>query len=348
MAYEASLGNTCLRCDAWRGAFGLEPTVEMYVQHTVEVLREIRRVLRPDGVVWWNIGDSYAKGGIGIKAKNLCLIPDRVRIAAQEDGWYVRSNIIWNKPNPMPESVRDRPTDAYEDIIMLTKSGSYCWDQHATMEPTNDLKTKPRRFRNGDASQTLRNDEGNSYQPRGTRNPRNVWTFPVGSYKGAHFATFPVELPLRCITATCPSRGCCRFCGTAWKRVMRVTKADEVVTRESVGWTPDCKCRGQRGITKPCLVLDPFGGAGTTGLAAGKLKQDCVLLDISGEYCRKMRGRLEGKKHDKADTEQVEIDSGDPLRHPGLPPSCADRGVGIAPPPQRLPAPAGDYLGASL
>jgi site-specific DNA-methyltransferase (adenine-specific) len=352
MAYQASLGNTCLRCDAWRGAFGQEPTVELYVQHTVEILQEVRRVLRPDGVVFWNVADSYLD-------KNLCLIPQLVAIAAKKDGWWVRSTIpwwedpekagvlLWVKPNPMPESVRDRPTDAYETILMLTKSERYCWDQHATMEPTNDLKTKPRRFRKGDASQTLRNDEGNGYQPRGTRNPRNVWTFPVGSYKGAHFATFPVELPLRCITAACPAKGRCRFCGTPWRRVMRVTKADEVVTRESVGWTPGCKCRGQRGITKPCLVLDPFAGAGTTGLAASQLKQDCVLLDISRDYCRMMTERLKGKKHDKADKAKVEIDSGDPLRHPGLPDDCADRGVGIVPPPQGLPAPDSDaVLGA--
>ena len=106
MAFEASLGSTCRLCGAWRGAFGLEPTVEMYVQHTVEILREVRRVLRTDGVCFWNVGDS-------MREKQLCLIPDRVRIAAQADGWWVRSKIIWVKPNPMPESVRDRPTDAY-------------------------------------------------------------------------------------------------------------------------------------------------------------------------------------------------------------------------------------------
>ncbi len=315
MAYVASLGTTCLRCGAWRGAFGLEPTVEMYVQHTVEILREVRRVLRTDGVCFWNVADS-------MREKQLCLIPDRVRIAAQADGWWVRSKIIWVKPNPMPESVRDRPTDAYEDIVMLTKSDRYCWDQHATMEPTNDRK--------------------------GTRNPRNVWTFPVGSHNGAHCATFPKELPLRSIRAACPEKGCCRFCGTPWKRVMKVIKTATVATKGFVGWTPGCNCRGQRGITKHCLVLDPFGGSGTTGLAASQLKQDCVLLDISAEYVQEMREKLEGKKHDEADTAQVEIDSGDPLRHPGSPLGCVDRGVGIVPPPQWLQAPAGDYMGSSL
>jgi len=139
--------DTCQTCGAWRGAYGLEPTPEMYVEHTIEILREIRRVLRKDGVCFLNIGDSYAgsgspggdyrngKGGDeylrpynhkgnNLKPKDLCLIPFRVAIAAQEDGWWVRSVIIWNKPNPMPESVRDRPTESHEYILMLTKSGT--------------------------------------------------------------------------------------------------------------------------------------------------------------------------------------------------------------------------------
>ncbi len=153
--------NTCSLCGAWRGAYGLEPTPEMYVQHTIGILREIRRVLRKDGVVFWNIGDSYGSGkgtcfnpgggkgsfsghgdrkdagaypldrgnvsmlrASGLKPKDLCLIPFRVAIAAQADGWWVRCDVIWNKPNPMPESVTDRPTNSHEYILMLTKSGT--------------------------------------------------------------------------------------------------------------------------------------------------------------------------------------------------------------------------------
>lgn len=135
---------------AWRGAYGLEPTPEMYVQHTIEILREIRRVLRKDGVVFWNIGDSYAGSGVhaehhanpgisqackrhgaiatpvasGLKPKDLCLSPARVALAAQADGWWVRCDVIWNKPNPMPESVTDRPTNSHEYIWIFTKSGT--------------------------------------------------------------------------------------------------------------------------------------------------------------------------------------------------------------------------------
>jgi len=167
--------NTCSLCSAWRGAYGLEPTPEMYVEHTIEFLRAIRRVLRKDGVVFWNIGDSYwgGKGQSGqgspeyqaarrnvslnrphdhiggpkqtrpsdgshpiVKPKDLCLIPFRVALAAQEDGWWVRSIIIWAKPNPMPESVKDRPTESHEYILMLTKSKNYYWDQDAVTEKT--------------------------------------------------------------------------------------------------------------------------------------------------------------------------------------------------------------------
>ncbi len=179
----------CLKCGAWRGAYGLEPTVEMYVDHTVQFLRAIWRVLRKDGVVFWNIGDSYAGGkgqsgsrgaeyqGIShelgeslntdyqtlggalqtrptddtralrecnIKPKDMCLIPFRVAIAAQQDGWWVRSVIIWSKPNPMPESVKDRPTESHEYILMLTRSKDYYWDIEAVREPAQDWGTRDR------------------------------------------------------------------------------------------------------------------------------------------------------------------------------------------------------------
>ncbi|MBA7651311.1 hypothetical protein ES703_59128 [subsurface metagenome] len=157
----------CSLCNAWRGAFGLEPTPELYISHTIEILREIRRVLRKDGVVFWNIGDSYSpssthranveRGGLNqlarnvrndmkfdqgiLKPKDLCLIPFRVAIAAQEDGWWVRSVIIWSKPNPMPESVTDRPTESHEYILMLTKSGTI---QYWTHPRKRGSRTKPK------------------------------------------------------------------------------------------------------------------------------------------------------------------------------------------------------------
>jgi DNA modification methylase len=344
---------TCRRCGAWRGAYGLEPAVGMYVQHTVEILREIRRVLRPDGVVFWNIGDSYHngdKGGyakdrikakdsmqrsnlganfigapnrqpqLGLKPKDLCLIPERMALAAQADGWYVRSRILWCKPNPMPESVRDRPTDAAEHIWMFTKSARYFWDAEAVREMvTSEYSLERGKYPRGDARDKRKDDDGcpdyllkGGYVWPSSRNLRNVWTFPTQPYKGAHFATFPEELPRRCILAATSARGACRFCGTPWERVVRPTaeyakklaatseqwfqraespfpdgkKQDNTfhgisAEYQTIGWQPGCRCPGQHGVTVPCLVLDPFGGSGTTARVATELNRRAVSLDIA-------------------------------------------------------------------
>jgi DNA modification methylase len=293
----------CQTCGAWRGAYGLEPTVEMYVQHTVEILREIRRVLRDDGVVFWNIGDSYAsdprKGGSGtptgrnnrgetygrpfragvgradgkvderairnrdgapvspgLKPKDLCLIPFRVALAAQADGWWVRSDIIWAKPNPMPESVTDRPTRSHEYILMLTKNSSYYWDAEAVKEPQaegtfiryrNNPKIPPKKKwseseNKGGSSKTHMQEHIEAKHGAmnaildGGRNLRSVWSFATLPYPEAHFATFPEELPKRCILAA---------------------------TR-----TGD-------------LVLDPFAGSGTVGKVAIELGRRAILCDLA-------------------------------------------------------------------
>jgi len=269
-----TISNTCSLCGAWRGAYGLEPTPELYVQHTIEILREIRRVLRKDGVVFWNIGDSYAGSGgahkenhanpglsnsfkrngvphyanegmtnhytpsnFGLKPKDLCLIPFRVAISAQEDNWWVRSVIIWNKPNPMPESVRDRPTESHEYILMLTKSTRYYWDQEAVREkytePLNrwggpEFRGSSHKYielggHDGEqhygATSMFR--KGRPVRPiEGGRNLRSVWTFPTRGFPEAHFATFPEKLPEICIKAATPEVGCCSKCGKPWVRIV--------------------------------------------------------------------------------------------------------------------------------
>lgn len=301
--YAKQVTGTCLHCGAWRGAYGLEPTIEMYVQHSVEILREVRRVLRPDGVCFWNIGDSYAgswgaQGRTGanaarpkgtyarqvmvavkrqshtgsisdpfLKPKDLCLIPSRIALAAQADGWWVRSMIVWAKPNPMPESVTDRPTDAYEHIIMLTKSERYYWDADAVREPFVSTEghratatwvkgwasgeTPHTAIEHAQAAPSHRGSKFNSERKKATaanigdgkrtdsplgRNLRNVWNFATQPYSGAHFATFPEELPRRCILAA--------------------SKVGD-------------------------LILDPFGGSGTTGRVAIELRRRAVLLDLA-------------------------------------------------------------------
>ena len=279
-----AINATCVRCGAWRGAYGLEPSVQMYVEHTVGILREIRRVLRPDGAVFWNLGDSYAGGasrgdsppsgkqatnhgtdflrGVtdtrsatngALKPKDLCLIPARVALAAQADGWWVRSDIIWAKPNPMPESCRGRPTDSYEHILMLTKSARYFWDADAVREP----QTGNAHSRGSEASNESYQEARDSYhgfrspsvEVPGGRNLRNVWVFPTQPYSGAHFATFPEEIPRRCILAASKPRD---------------------------------------------IILDPFGGSGTTGLVAQELGRRFVLLDLgySGPYAELAAKRL--------------------------------------------------------
>jgi len=259
----------CIRCGAWRGAYGLEPTVEMYVQHTVEILREIRRVLRDDGVVFWNIGDSYCSIGHkkshsgfgtttlaggksqehhvygrendgradGLKHKDLCLIPFRVALAAQADGWWVRSDIIWAKPNPMPESVTDRPTRSHEYILMLTKSQGYYWDAEAVKEPSSQPLRERNDFVGGSSwKEREQHGEGGNFSGATHRNLRSVWIFTTEPYPEAHFATFPEELPKRCILAA---------------------------TR-----TGD-------------LVLDPFAGSGTVGKVAIELGRRAILCDLA-------------------------------------------------------------------
>lgn len=265
----------------WGCAFGMEPTPELYIEHTIQILREIKRVLRDDGVVFWNIGDSYAGSGMGaanypgdypkqnsntgtlnvkgraayrddiIKPKDLCLIPERFAIAAQQQGWWVRSRIIWYKHNPMPESVKDRPTNAHETIWMLTKSKSYYWDIDAVREPMN----YPDRIYSSDTSNhktTQLKDIGNRStvglhdgrtqygNPELGRNIRDVWEISTKPYPEAHFAVFPEEIPRKCI--------------------MAATKSGDT-------------------------VLDPFGGSGTTISVAKKLNRKGIMYDLSREYC---------------------------------------------------------------
>jgi len=253
--------------DGARCAYGHEPTVALYVQHTIEILREIRRVLRPDGVVFWNIDDTRANdskwGGAtcgkhakalhgegasgvgrerrfsGLKPKDLCLIPQRVTIAAQDDGWWVRSVIMWAKDNPMPESMGDRPTDAYETILMLTAAENYYWDAEAVREPGSSLWPLKKSIHLGVKQKILgQNQAGHLGLSAGKdgRNIRNVWMFKTSYYRGAHSAVFPEELPTRAILAA----------------------------------------------SKPGdIVLDPFGGSGTTGKVAQELQRRAVLVDIA-------------------------------------------------------------------
>ena len=269
-----------LRDYGHEGQIGLEQTPDEYVQKMVAVFREVWRVLRKDGTVWLNLGDSYNSGSGGyddkykgamtgrkdkvenilkqkrldsnLKHKDLIGIPWRVAFALQADGWYLRQDIIWHKPGPMPESVKDRCTKAHEYIFLLTKSARYWYDAEAIAEPAADpgderhLRSDTRKLEerlcidNGSRKRT-----GNATGD--TRNRRSVWTVPTRSYPGAHFATFPPDLIKPCIKAGCPKTG---------------------------------------------TVLDPFFGSGTTGLVAQELGRRWVGIELSSEYCELAKLRI--------------------------------------------------------
>ena len=268
------------------GQIGLEPTPDEFVAKLVDVFREVRRVLRDDGTLWLNLGDSYAAGGMtnpsssstlgggknrgaaeyaitrrapaGLKSKDLVGIPWRVAFALQADGWYLRQEIIWHKPNPMPESVTDRCTKSHEQIFLMAKSASYYFDAEAIAEPAKNAG-KPMKMADGwdtgiGGHGTIHRQGREKGENRGavqadTRNKRSVWTVTTKPFKGAHFATFPPALIEPCILAGAPRGG---------------------------------------------VVLDPFGGAGTTGLVADRHGRDAVLIELNPEYAGMAERRILG------------------------------------------------------
>ena len=248
-----SSSSVCSLCGAWRGSLGLEPTPELFIQHVVQIFKEIKRVLRKDGTVWINLGDSYngsgPSGGLGkqytnkgsqdtivkkvsgLKPKDLCGIPWRVALALQADGWCLRSDIIWNKLNPMPESVTDRPTKSHEYVFLLTKSQKYFYDSYAVMEPNSSPEQRLHNLKytkNYDNAEAIAHGQPGNVNNAGMhsrpglegRNRRSVWTMATECCKEAHFATFPKKLVEPCILAGTSEKGCCPECGKPWVRIL--------------------------------------------------------------------------------------------------------------------------------
>ena len=259
------------------GQLGLEPTPEAYLEKMTAVFREVRRVLRKDGVCFLNIGDSYAGGGRGygyggkqdtnkggdgmpdsivpdnLKPKDLCMMPARLALALQADGWWIRSEIVWSKPNPMPESVTDRPTKSHEYVYMLTKSARYYYDIEATREKGEDDRAGTIRHGNLNVKGTdgiscpdfIFGTEKNPYYPT-SRNTRTVWTIATYAYPDAHFATYPPKLVERCLLAALPKQGVCPACGRGWERV---TKPSEEYAKR-LGTVKVSKEQQQRAVTE--------------------------------------------------------------------------------------------------
>lgn len=259
------------------GQIGNEASVEEYLQSLVSVFHEVRRVLRADGTLWVNMGDSYAtRSGSqpptntrnscghtakhtprGYKYKDLIGVPWQLAFALRADGWYLRQDIIWNKSNCMPESVRDRCTKSHEYIFLLSKSERYYFDAAAISEPVTSTKGNARTFRGGGAytggrahdnsAQVERESHGNRENQTGRRNKRDVWTVSTNGFRGAHFAVFPEKLIEPCILAGSPLGG---------------------------------------------TVLDPFAGSGTTGVVAKRLRRDFIGCEINHDYAQMAADRI--------------------------------------------------------
>ena len=273
------------------GQIGLEQTPDEYVAKMVEVFREVRRVLRDDGTLWVNLGDSYmatkncvnppqtvADGSMrgmpsfiapnrkdqeGLKTKDLVGIPWRVALALQADGWWLRQDIIWHKPNPMPESITDRCTKAHEYIFLLAKSAKYFYDS-ASIEEDAKWERWGNQTEDKKHSGTAGHLGGKTLDElpiRGKKNRRSVWTITTKSYRGAHFATFPEALVEPMVLAGSPEDG---------------------------------------------LVLDPFTGSGTTGAVALRLGRNFVGCELNPEYVKLAESRLRGEAPPVLESEESE------------------------------------------
>ena len=285
-----ALGNGQFVCDICGAEktdlqIGLEPDVYEYIDRMVEVCREVRRVLRPDGTFFLNIGDSYtASTGnkiTGLKVKDLIQVPARLCIRLQEDGWWLRSEIIWAKTAPLPESVGDRPTASHEKILLLTKSPNYFFDGYAVedlsvsgQDSANNFK-RPQRLKQPNGS-----DDDWKDTSGGLRNMRSVWHLGPEQVPDWHVAPFPTEVPRRAILSGLGRAGVCAKCGAPWK------------SNKGRNWSPTCLCGSNKPV--PGLVLDPFMGSGTTALVANSLGHDCVGIELNPDNARQARQRIIG------------------------------------------------------
>lgn len=352
---------------------GQEDDPREYIARLLGIFRELRRVLRSDGTLWVNIADTYAGSGrgllsngehsakndpdckqatnvgslsgrggalapAGIKPKDLIGIPWMLAFAMRDDGWWLRQENIWSKPNPMVESVKDRCTKSHESIFLFTKSRQYFYDAFAINEPWVDRKGDIQRAMDNHAGYDGKHGDGYSGvrgQPVGDplagKNKRSVWEIPTSGYSEAHFATFPPALVEPMILAGTSENGVCARCGTPWDRILEKTVEEHGAkehpeskvadlddnhrhkrlrmrakaardtgedhdnpfgTFKHLDWEQGCDCDTTERL--PALVLDPFSGAGTTGMVALRFQRDYVGIELNPEYAEMSRRRIAG------------------------------------------------------
>jgi DNA modification methylase len=318
---------------------GLEDTPEVYIEKLVLIFNEVNRVLKPHGTLWLNIGDTYAGKYTGIndyiaakdsdqdpkfkkhiitknlKPKDLIGIPWLLALALRNSGWYLRCDIIWSKRNPMPESIKDRPTKAHEYLFLLSKRKHYYYDAEATKTqskvPDDNRGSRSKHIRKpGEYINGIRND--GTYEKA---NDRSIWETSTEASKYLHFATFPQALVQKCIIAGSSEYGCCTDCGKPYTRsvtsklidTLKATKKvvvdqrdhDKTNTSRSKNWTNDgykpgmirqtkttgwsatCNCNAE---IQPAIILDPFSGTGTTAIVATKLYRNFIAIEGKAQY----------------------------------------------------------------
>lgn len=301
----------CSSCGAWRGCLGLEPTPQLYVEHMVQIFREVRRVLHPSGTLWLNLGDTFfssvGAGGEkveGLKEKDLVGVPWRVALALQEDGWWLRNSIVWHKLNAMPSSIQDRFSCKYELVFLLTKSKRYFFDLEAVKVPhtfgtysdTGEFEPGQHWAESGKGSRkmdTVTKHDGPRASPmpkagRGFfgekgKNPGDLWSLATSGYRGAHFAVWPPDLVQRMIKAGSSEKGRCPTCKAPWKRLVEVDEDGGIRRTGEENLTGDRK--GQDAQDYDRLKLKGAGGVTAAKRVTVGWKPDCACPEHEPERC---------------------------------------------------------------
>jgi DNA modification methylase len=295
-----------------RRQIGLEADVDAWVGAMRPVFDELARVMKAGASAWINVDDTYSSSRrLGVPAKGMFLAPERLILALSSDGWIVRSKVVWSKPNPLPRALSDRPNHSYEMFFMIVRSPKYEFD-------LNGIRVPYRKEGSGEVHQVPWSSADALEGAPGAllgKDPGDVWSIPAKGFSGGHFATFPESLIERPLIASCPERLCMR-CDKPWHRQAKPHIIGQRVTGPSTGhvarfagrWRtfrtlgplkPSCACKA---AWKPGVVIDPFFGAGTTGIVAERLRRDWIGIELNPRYANIARERLEDERERQSAT----------------------------------------------